>query len=626
VAAIGEGSRQVPARTGPAQPTRTGSTDTTEPARLHTEGSTGAIAGLTVMRGELVALVLITLVAAAVRFAHVASGGPWDSDQGTELLAMWSAMTGGQLPLFGPAATSLGSTFHHGALYYDLLMPAVWISHGDPRVILAEIAAINMLVVPMLWWVARSIGGRTTGIIVALMAACSADLVFFSTFIWNPTLIETGAALGLLGTWQAWRSGNPRWWVAAAAGVTLAAQAHVAAAVLVLPVGLVYLLDLVRASGIVRRRRVIWGLAGLALLFATYLPVVIHELTNGFPELRGMVSYLSSPPGYVEVSPFARLVFAAIRIPAWPLTGWPYFELRPGLVLALAVFLALAVAWSLMLLRTWRHRISISGFEVSRGDERRGFALLVGGLGLIVFFLGFGLRAVSELNITMSEQYHTVADPFVLVATGVTLGAIWNAGRRVPAGGPRVEGGDGPDRAPHAVAAGPGQVSGTQPGSATGSATGSAGSAVRDLGLTPGRLAMAVRRALTIALVAAFVVFNAAHWRPVTTDGSWTDAQAAASRIERDAAGSRIALVPLYATKGTDAYSYPLLRDGIVVVDPAVAATVVLLCDTAWIKVGCGGNEEKDWLLEGSQGRGLTLIDFFDAAPDKVMSVYRRNP
>jgi hypothetical protein len=84
--------------------------------------------------------------------------------------------------------------------------------------------------------------------------------------------------------------------------------------------------------------------------------------------------------------------------------------------------------------------------------------------------------------------------------------------------------------------------------------------------------------------------------------------------------------VPLYATKGTDAYSYPLLRDGIVVVDPAVAATVVLLCDTAWIKVGCGGNEEKDWLLEGSKGRGLTLIDFFDAAPDKVMSVYRRNP
>jgi 4-amino-4-deoxy-L-arabinose transferase-like glycosyltransferase len=569
------------------------------PERAGNGVSTGSVPRLPVTRRELVALILITLVAAVVRFAHVASGGPWDSDQGTELLAMWSAMTTGQLPLFGPAATSLGSTFHHGALYYDLLMPALLLSHGDPRAILAEIAAVNLLVVPMLWWIARSIGGRATGIIVALMAASSADLVFFSTFIWNPTFIETGATLGLLGTWQAWRTGDPRWWVAAAAGVTLAAQAHVAAAVLILPVGLVYLLDLRRASGLVRRRRILWGLAGLALLLATYLPVVIHELTGGFTELRGIASYVSSPPGYVEVSPLARLVFAAIRIPAWPLTGWPYFELRPGLVMTLAVFLALAAAWSMMLLRTWRHRLSISGFEVTRDDERHGFALMVGGVGLIVVVLGLGLRAVSELNVTMSEQYHTAADPFVLVATAVTIGAIWNAGRRAPAG-------DGPEAS--SAAAG------------TGAGAGSPRSA------TPDRVAFAIRRALAIAVVVAFVVFNAAHWRPVTTAGSWTDAQAAATRLERDAAGGRIALVPLYATKGTDAYAYPLLRDGIGVVAPEEASTVVLLCDSTWIKVGCGGYEEKDWLGEGSQGRGLTLIDYFDAAPDKVMSVYKRNP
>ena len=65
---------------------------------------------------------------------------------------------------------------------------------------------------------------------------------------------------------------------------------------------------------------------------------------------------MSSPPGYVEASPIARLVFAAIRIPAWPLTGWPFYELRPGLTLALMVFLVLVVAWSLMALRTWRQR------------------------------------------------------------------------------------------------------------------------------------------------------------------------------------------------------------------------------------------------------------------------------
>ena len=548
------------------------------PDRQLPEGSPRLTGRLPVGRRELACIVAITVAAAVLRFAHVATGGPWDSDQGTELLALWTAMTTGQLPLFGPAATSLGSTFHHGALYYDLLMPAVWISHGDPRAVLAEIAAVNTLAVPMLWWVARSIGGRATGMIVAVMAATSADLVFFSTFIWNPTFIETGAALGVLGAWEAWRSRNPRWWLAAAAGVTLAAQAHVAAAVLAIPLGLVFLLDVKRSKAASRRRTLLWGLGSAALIVATYLPVIYHELTGGFSELRGIASYVSSPPGYVEASPIARLVFAAIRIPAWPLTGWPFYELRPGLTLALIVFLVLVVAWSLMALRTWRHHLTISGNEIAGSDERHGVALFIGGLGLIVLVLGLGLRAVSELNITMSEQYHTAADPFVLVATGFTIGAVWNAGR--------------------------------------------AGASVGRYAREGRRL----RRAAVVVVLAAFVGFNAAHWPPVTPTGSWTDAQAAATRIEGDAAGGRIALVALYATKGTDAYAYPLLRDGIGLVAPQDASTVVLMCDTAWIKVGCGGYEEKDWLRYASEGRGLALVDFFYASPDKIMSVYRRMP
>ncbi len=525
---------------------------------------------LRVTRRELIGLVAITIAAAIVRFAHVASGGPWDSDQGTELTAMFTAVSTGQIPLFGPAATSLGSTFHHGALYYDLLLPAVWLSHGDPRAVLAEIAAVNTLVVPILWWVARSIGGRAAGIVVASMAAASADLVFFSTFIWNPTFVEFGAAVALLGSWQAWHGRSPRWWLVAAAGLTVAAQAHVAAAALVVPLAALYLVDLKRSSPGARRRAALWGLAGAGLVVAAYLPVIHHEITGGFSELRGVASYVSSPPGYVEVPPLARLVFAAIRIPAWPLTGWPFFELRSGVILAIVVFIALAAAWSLVMLRTWRHRRSLSGNEVPPEDERQGIAFLIGGLVLIVVVLGLGLRAVSELNITMSEQYHMAADPFVLVAAGVTVGAIWNAGG--------------------------------------------------------GRFGRALRRLLVIGLVGAFVTFNAAHWRPVTSDGSWTDAQAAAARIERDAAGGKIAVVPLFRTKGTDAYSYPLLRDGVTVVAPTDASVVVLLCDSTWIKVGCGSYEEKDWLRDNAAGRGLRLIDRFDAAPDKVMSVYRRGP
>jgi hypothetical protein len=518
---------------------------------------------------ELLGLLAITVVAAAIRLAYVGSGGAWDADQGTEMLALWRAMSEGQLPLFGPAATSLGSSFHHGALYYDLLLPAAWLSHGDPRAIVAEIAAVNVTVVPMLWWVARSIGGRATGLIVAVMAATSADLVFFSSFIWNPTFIEPGAALAVLGAWQAWRTRRPAWWVVAAVGFTVAAQAHVAAAVLAVPLGATFLLDLKRTPSVSRPRIARWGLAAGALVVVSYLPVIFHEITSGFGEIHGMVSYVSSPPGYVDSGPLARLAIATIRIPAWPLTGWPFFELRPGLLPALAVAGAMATAIPLLLLRTWRHGRTISGDDVAGTDERAGIAFVAGGLALTVFCLGLGLRAVSELNLTMTEQYHIASDSFVLIAAGSTLGVMWHAG-----------GGKG-----------------------------------RHAG-----------RVVALALLATFVGWNAFQWAPLDPPGgSWTEAQAAATRLESRAAGSPLALVNLSEARGKDAYVYPLLRDGTSLVEPQAASYVVLLCDAFW-QNGCGGPAEEGWRLTNPAGDHLTLVDRFWAAPDRLMSVYRRSP
>jgi hypothetical protein len=310
-------------------------------------------------------------------------------------------------------------------------------------------------------------------------------------------------------------------------------------------------------------------LAGVALLVASYLPLIIEEVTGNFRELRGMTSYVTNPPGYVDAGPAVRVVFAAIRIPAWPLTGWPFFELRSGLLLALAVSTVVALSGPLLLLRTWRHGATISGNDVEAVDERHGVAFVFGSLGLIVLALGLWLRAVSELNVTMTEHYHIAADPFVLLAAAILLGAIWTAGKH---GSARI-----------------------------------------------------VRRALVIGLVTGFVALNAAHWPPLNSGSNWVDAQAAASRIERDASGGTIAMVPLFQTKGIQAYSYPLQRDGITLVSQDAAQTVVLLCDAAWIN-GCGGNQENQWIGANASGGALRQVDRFNAAPDRLMTVYRRGP
>jgi hypothetical protein len=52
---------------------------------------------------------------------------------------------------------------------------------------------------------------------------------------------------------------------------------------------------------------------------------------------------------------------------------------------------------------------------------------------------------------------------------------------------------------------------------------------------------------------------------------------------------------------------------------------VVLLCDSTWL-TGCGGSAETSWLATDPAALGLTRIDRFAAAPDRIISVYVRVP
>ncbi|MGD0018736.1 MAG: glycosyltransferase family 39 protein [Candidatus Limnocylindrales bacterium] len=547
----------------------------------------GASARLGVPARELACLAGILAVAAATRFADLPARGGWDSDQGTEMLAMRNAITGGGLPTFGPLAISVGGSFHHGALYYDLLLPAAWLGNGDPTFVVAEIALLSLLVVPIVWWIARSIGGPAAGLIAACLAAVSASLIGYATFIWNPTLVEPAAAVAFLGAWEGWRTGRPQWWLVAAAGSAVAMQSHVAAGVIVVPMAAAFLAALRRAPAGRRRRVAAWGAAAVALVALSYLPVIAHELSHDFPETRGMIGYFTGPDSTPARDPLTRLLFSAIRILAWPLIRWPLVDLKPSFLpsLAVAVTLALTLAW-----RVARTGSPAPDAEASTGTpasataaaepaarepaaagraaEHEGLRFVGGMLLLIVVALGLGLKAVSEVQELPTEQYHVVADPLVFVAAGLALAGIWRA---------------------------------------------AGGGCARQVG-----------RVAAVAAVAGLVAWNVGHWPPLTSpDGGWPAAQAAATRIERIAAGAPVALVPLFEEKGGDAYAYPLQRDGTILVAVDRANVVAVLCDTFWLK-GCSGEAEGAWLA--TQPGGLTQVDRFAAAPDRIVTVYRRSP
>ena len=530
---------------------------------------------------ELAGLGGIVLFAAILRLVALPARGGWDSDQGTEMLALRSALTTGHLPTFGPEAISVSDSFHHGALYYDLLLPAAWLGNGDPTWVVAEIALLSLIVVPIVWWIARSIGGTAAGLSAALLAAASASLIGYATFIWTPTLVEPGAALAFLGAWQALRTRRAAWWVVAAAGAAVAVQAHIAAAVIVLPLAVAFLVDLRRGPAPRRVRVAAWGAAGVVLFVASYLPLIVNELGHSFSDTRGMLAYFTEPNSASSTGPLLRLLFAAIRIFAWPLTRWPMVDLKP------AFLVAFTTASAIMIGLFWRLGVTARGevFEEETSDdrpgaptgspdppsaERFGVRLIGGWLLLIILALGLGLHAVSEVQALPTEQYHVVADPLVLVAVGLILGGLWRP--------------------------------------------------------LPRRWLTVSRRVAAVVTLAALLAWNVGHWPPLTApDGGWPAAQTAATKVEHYAAGSSIALVPLFEEKGIDAYLYPLTRDGFTLVAPAEATTVVLLCDVYWLG-GCGGAAEANWVATNPAGRGLVQEYQFRAAPDRILTVYRRGP
>jgi hypothetical protein len=549
---------------------------------------------------ESAALASIVLLGAILRFANLPLRGGWDSDQGTEMLGLRAALASGRLPAFGPQAISVASSFHHGALYYDLLLPAAWLGNGDPTWVVAEIALLSLIVIPIVWWIARCIGGPAAGLTAALLAATSASLISYATFIWNPTLVEPGAAIAFLGAWQAVRTRHPAWWAVSGIGAAVAVQAHIAAGVILLPLAVTFLIDLRHGATAGRseatagrsrapagRRRIAaWGLAGVLIFVATYLPLIVSELGSNLADTRGMLAYFSDPNSTSSAAPPLRVLFATIRILAWPLTRWPIVDFKPAFSLAFLAASAVIIGF------VWRLGVTagrrpVADDPVASGEppasetrardtddqasaERFGTRLVGLWLLLIVLALGLGLHAVSEVQGLPTEQYHVAADPLVFIAAGLILGGMWRT--------------------------------------------------------LPRNWATVARRLAAVGTIGILLAWNAGHWPPLTSpDGGWPAAEAAAARVERDAGGASIALVPLFEAKGSDAYLYPLTRDGFTQAETGKATIVVVLCDTYWLE-GCGGTAEANWLETSAAASGLGQIDRFAAAPDRILTVYRRGP
>ncbi len=563
---------------------------------------------------ELTAFAAILALAAVLRFADLPTRGTWDADQGHDMLVLRDFVDAGRIPLLGPP-TSIGD-FHHGMLYYVLLAPAAALSGADPTAVTAWIALGGLLAVAVTGWLARAVGGPLAGLVAALLMAVSASAVAESTFIWNPNLIALSSSVALAAAWQAWRGRRPRWWVAAGAASVVTMHCHVLGVILTpIVVGLLV--------ADIRRRRAIGDAAGaravtrsgfvwLALGLVSYLPLAIHELGSGGSEIRAALAFLGAGGGSASVSLPVRIPIVAMRVLAWPLSG--LITAAP-----IASVLAVALVGGLAVWRGWLSRLgqlaadpgspSAAASEPGAAagpDEQTAVRWLSLGLAWTTVALAIGATSLATVVPGLpNDHYHAFADPMVFVLVGVGIAALTRFGGRLTDRASRdAIGADSTlDRAGH------------------------------------GRDWLGPTQVVAAVAVVAVVAWNLGTQPPsVAPDGGWPAARAAAARIVDTTGGGPIVLTSLPVFKTAEAVQFALEQiQGRRVVDPAAPdatrASRVVLCDQLFrdaIGADCGGPAEDVLVatLDAAQpaAAAVRLIDRFEAAPGRWISVYRRQP
>jgi hypothetical protein len=195
---------------------------------------------------------------------------------------------------------------------------------------------------------------------------------------------------------------------AVAQAVTM--HCHVLGTVLLVPLAGFLVADARRRdAGPDRRRVLLAGGAGIAIVAASYIPLLIHELGSGFSETRALVDFVANDSD-ADAAPLpVRFVVIWLRVLSWPLTG--LITAQPvAAILAAAAIIAI-LAWRIRA-GARREAQAATWFAATLAWSATALAVVSSSLA----------RVVPGLP---NDHYHAFLDPVVFVTAGLGIAALW---------------------------------------------------------------------------------------------------------------------------------------------------------------------------------------------------------
>jgi hypothetical protein len=328
-------------------------------------------------------VVAVTLGAAAIRFAQLGAQSFWED----ETVTGWLLHRGG----LGAVLRTIPHTESTPPLYYVL----AWLEHrllGGGAVGLRSLSALaGTLTVPVLYAAGTQLASRRVGIIAALLAALSPDLVWYSQEARSYALLVLLATLSFACCVWAWRRPRRLAFALWAISSALALATHYFAAFLIIPEA-AWLLT--RAGS---RRPAMLASAAIAAAGAALLPLAIAQHASGGANYLADIplgvrlrqipaEFAAGPPAPVSNGWYLALVGSlaalAIGLLAYASRG-P--ERRAAYLLASLLAVALSVPLAL----------DASGLRIL--DERNTMGLLP--LVLLIVAAGLGSRRAGRVGV-----------------------------------------------------------------------------------------------------------------------------------------------------------------------------------------------------------------------------------
>ncbi len=269
--------------------------------------------------------IIITLIAAFLRFYRLPSTVMFQGDQGRDALIVSKMFKEKDLVFIGPV-TSVGNMYL-GPLYYYFMLPFLWLSYPSPLGPVYAVAFFSTVAVVLTYWLGKKMFNPITGLSASLVLALSAIAVRYSRFSWNPNLAPLVSLVMIYLNWKALK--RPKYWIGVALCFSILIQLHYLTLLTAGSAGLLWLFQLVL---ILRQKKTTdtsklksnfkaikpflkFSLISFLVILLSLSPLFLFDLKHNWLNFRAFLELLSSDQNftYVEAKSILTRLSSIVR-------------------------------------------------------------------------------------------------------------------------------------------------------------------------------------------------------------------------------------------------------------------------------------------------------------------------